>query len=99
RPQDSPGGLPATETRGTHPSGHGREIATRPGAARASAPAGSVPSGRRGGLSLFPVPLTELAMRILVTYDVCTTTPAGERRLRRVAQACVDFGQRVQKSV
>ena len=38
-------------------------------------------------------------MRILVTYDVSTTTPAGERRLRRVAQACVDFGQRVQKSV
>jgi CRISPR-associated protein Cas2 len=38
-------------------------------------------------------------MRILVAYDVCTSTPGGERRLRRVAQACVDFGQRVQKSV
>jgi CRISPR-associated protein Cas2 len=38
-------------------------------------------------------------MRILVTYDVCTSTPAGERRLRRVARVCLDFGQRVQKSV
>ena len=38
-------------------------------------------------------------MRILIAYDVSTTTPEGERRLRRVAQACVDFGQRVQKSV
>lgn len=38
-------------------------------------------------------------MRVLVTYDVCTTTPAGERRLRRVAQACLNYGQRVQQSV
>jgi CRISPR-associated protein Cas2 len=38
-------------------------------------------------------------VRILVAYDVNTSTPAGERRLRRVAQACVNFGQRVQKSV
>lgn len=38
-------------------------------------------------------------MRILVTYDVTTTTPAGERRLRRVARVCVDYGQRVQQSV
>ncbi len=38
-------------------------------------------------------------MHILVTYDVSTTTPAGRRRLRRVAQACKDFGQRVQLSV
>jgi CRISPR-associated protein Cas2 len=36
---------------------------------------------------------------ILVTYDVSTATPAGTRRLRRVAQACKDYGQRVQKSV
>src|SRR5436190_16352468 len=39
------------------------------------------------------------AMRLLVTYDVSTTTPAGERRLRRVAQVCQDYGQRVQYSV
>jgi CRISPR-associated protein Cas2 len=36
---------------------------------------------------------------VLVTYDVSTTIPEGERRLRRVAQVCVNFGQRVQKSV
>lgn len=38
-------------------------------------------------------------MLILVTYDVSTTTPAGKRRLVRVAKACLDFGQRVQNSV
>ena len=36
---------------------------------------------------------------MLVTYDVSTTDPAGRRRLRRVARACLDFGQRVQNSV
>jgi CRISPR-associated protein Cas2 len=36
---------------------------------------------------------------LLVTYDVSTATAAGTRRLRRVAQACKDYGQRVQKSV
>lgn len=38
-------------------------------------------------------------MLILVAYDVSTKTPEGELRLRRVAQVCKDFGQRVQKSV
>ena len=38
-------------------------------------------------------------MLMLVTYDVSTTTPAGRRRLRRVARACLDYGQRVQNSV
>ena len=38
-------------------------------------------------------------MYILVTYDVDTSTKDGERRLRRVAKACVDYGQRVQNSV
>jgi CRISPR-associated protein Cas2 len=38
-------------------------------------------------------------MLMLVTYDVKTETPAGRRRLRRVARACLDFGQRVQNSV
>ena len=38
-------------------------------------------------------------MLILVTYDVSTTTPAGRRRLRRIARACRDVGQRVQLSV
>ena len=38
-------------------------------------------------------------MRVLVTYDVSTVEAAGRRRLRRVAQACEDYGVRVQKSV
>ena len=38
-------------------------------------------------------------MHVLVTYDVSTETPAGRRRLARVAQQCKNFGQRVQKSV
>ena len=38
-------------------------------------------------------------MYILITYDVNTTTREGERRLRRVADACKDYGQRVQNSV
>ena len=38
-------------------------------------------------------------MLILVTYDVSTVETAGRRRLRRVAQACEDYGTRVQKSV
>ena len=38
-------------------------------------------------------------MWVLVTYDISTETAAGRRRLRRVAQACKDYGQRVQKSV
>lgn len=38
-------------------------------------------------------------MLVLVTYDVSTETPAGKRRLRQVAKACEDFGQRVQNSV
>jgi len=38
-------------------------------------------------------------MLVVVAYDVCTETKEGRRRLRRVAQACKDYGQRVQKSV
>ncbi|KQT85703.1 CRISPR-associated endonuclease Cas2 [Methylobacterium sp. Leaf466] len=38
-------------------------------------------------------------MLMLAAYDVNTETPAGRRRLRRVARACLDFGQRVQNSV
>lgn len=38
-------------------------------------------------------------MHILVTYDVDTTGKSGQSRLRRVAKACVDYGQRVQNSV
>lgn len=38
-------------------------------------------------------------MYILVTYDVDTTSKEGARRLRHVAKACMDYGQRVQNSV
>ena len=38
-------------------------------------------------------------MNVLVAYDVSTADKAGEKRLRRVARACQDFGQRVQKSL
>lgn len=38
-------------------------------------------------------------MMVLVTYDVSTLEGDGVRRLRRVAKACRDFGQRVQFSV
>jgi CRISPR-associated protein Cas2 len=36
---------------------------------------------------------------ILVAYDVNTETKEGRRRLRKVATACKDYGQRVQLSV
>lgn len=38
-------------------------------------------------------------MLVLITYDVCTETAAGKRRLRKVAKQCVNYGQRVQNSV
>jgi len=38
-------------------------------------------------------------MMVLVSYDVSTVSPGGEKRLRKVAKACRDLGQRVQFSV
>ena len=38
-------------------------------------------------------------MMVLVAYDVNVTEDGGARRLRRVAKACQDYGQRVQNSV
>ena len=38
-------------------------------------------------------------MLVLVSYDVSTKDRGGLKRLRRVARACEDFGQRVQNSV
>ncbi len=38
-------------------------------------------------------------MLVLVTYDVCTETAGGRRRLNRVAKKCLSYGQRVQNSV
>lgn len=38
-------------------------------------------------------------MMVLITYDVNTETEEGRKRLRKVAKACQDYGQRVQNSV
>lgn len=38
-------------------------------------------------------------MFVLVSYDVATSEPGGQKRLRRVAKACKNYGQRVQFSV
>ncbi|KAA6185365.1 CRISPR-associated endonuclease Cas2 [Thiohalocapsa marina] len=38
-------------------------------------------------------------MMVLVTYDVRTDSDGGEKRLRRIAKVCQDYGQRVQYSV
>lgn len=38
-------------------------------------------------------------MMVLVTYDVNTEDREGQTRLRRVARACENVGQRVQNSV
>lgn len=38
-------------------------------------------------------------MFVLVSYDVSVTDSGGPGRLRRVAKACQDYGQRVQFSV
>lgn len=38
-------------------------------------------------------------MLILVSYDVSTSSPKGQKRLRQVAKACLNHGQRVQNSV
>jgi CRISPR-associated protein Cas2 len=38
-------------------------------------------------------------MLVLITYDVNTQTKEGQKRLRRVAKHCVNYGVRVQNSV
>ncbi|MDR1530371.1 MAG: CRISPR-associated endonuclease Cas2 [Burkholderiales bacterium] len=38
-------------------------------------------------------------MMVLVSYDVSTTDSESSRRLRHIAKACKDYGQRVQYSV
>lgn len=38
-------------------------------------------------------------MLVLITYDVNTQTAEGQKRLRKVAKQCVNYGQRVQNSV
>jgi CRISPR-associated protein Cas2 len=38
-------------------------------------------------------------MLVVVAYDVSTVSAEGEKRLRRVAKVCENWGQRVQHSV
>lgn len=38
-------------------------------------------------------------MLVLVSYDVAVSSDGGKKRLRRVAKACQNYGQRVQFSV
>ena len=38
-------------------------------------------------------------MFILITYDVKTEDATGQKRLRKVAKACKNYGHRVQNSV
>ena len=38
-------------------------------------------------------------MMILISYDVCTTSPSGKTRLRKVAKECQNHAQRVQNSM
>ncbi|MDI6757919.1 MAG: CRISPR-associated endonuclease Cas2 [Endomicrobiia bacterium] len=38
-------------------------------------------------------------MMVLISYDVATCELGGQRRLRRVAKTCQDYGKRVQYSV
>jgi CRISPR-associated protein Cas2 len=38
-------------------------------------------------------------MFVLISYDVSTMDKEGQRRLRRVARICQNYGQRVQYSV
>lgn len=38
-------------------------------------------------------------MLVIVSYDVSTKAEGGKKRLRKVAETCLDFGLRVQNSV
>jgi CRISPR-associated protein Cas2 len=38
-------------------------------------------------------------MLVLISYDINTTELSGQRRLRNISKACLDYGQRVQLSV
>lgn len=38
-------------------------------------------------------------MLVLITYDVATEVEGGRARLRKIADTCTDYGQRVQNSV
>lgn len=38
-------------------------------------------------------------MLVLITYDVSVISEGGQKRLRKIAKTCLDYGVRVQNSV
>lgn len=38
-------------------------------------------------------------MMVVVSYDVSTVKPSGQKRLRKVAETCLNYGIRTQNSV
>ena len=38
-------------------------------------------------------------MLVLITYDISVISEGGQKRLRKIAKTCLDFGVRVQNSV
>ena len=48
---------------------------------------------------LFGSKMERCFMLVLISYDVAVSDDGGTRRLRRIAKACQDYGQRVQFSV
>ena len=40
-----------------------------------------------------------MSMMVLICYDVNTSETGGQKRLRKVAKVCENYGQRVQNSV
>ena len=38
-------------------------------------------------------------MLVLITYDVSVISDGGQKRLRKIAKTCLDYGMRVQNSV
>lgn len=40
-----------------------------------------------------------IRLLVLITYDVSTISKDGQKRLRKVAKICQNYGQRVQNSV
>ena len=38
-------------------------------------------------------------MDVIITYDISTSTPAGQARLRKIADICLEYGERAQQSV
>ena len=82
---------------GDTPIGDEGEAAT--GARRRRRPPDGLLFGAQGRGGRRRVPAWLGTVEVIVCYDVATDSRAGRRRLRRVANVCLGFGQRVQQSV